>query len=34
MHRENLLVNNGSDRKTVEAVGKCLPQLDIVPSLT
>jgi hypothetical protein len=31
VHGENLLVDDGSDRETVEAVGKGLPQLDVVP---
>lgn len=34
MHCENLLVNDRCDRQTVEAVCECLPQLDIIPSLT
>lgn len=34
MHSENFLVNDGSNGQTVEAVGKCLPQLDIVPAFT
>ena len=29
---EDLLVNNRGDGETVETVGECLPQLDIVPS--
>lgn len=33
MHRENLLINNGRDRQAVEAVRKCLPQLNVVPTL-
>jgi hypothetical protein len=33
VHGENLLIDNGSDGQAVEAVGECLPQLDIVSSL-
>lgn len=33
MHCKNLLVDNGGDWKAVEAVGECLPQLDVVPPL-
>lgn len=33
VHGEDLFVNNSSDRQAVEAIGECLPQLDIVPSL-
>lgn len=33
MHREDLLVDDGSDWQAVEAVCECLPQLDVVPSL-
>ena len=33
MHGENLLVNDGGNGQAVEAVGKCLPQLDVVASL-
>lgn len=33
MHSENLLVDDGSDRQAVEAVGKGLPQLNVVPPL-
>ena len=33
MHRENLLVNDGGDWQAVEAIGKRLPQLYVVPSL-
>lgn len=33
MHGEDLLVNDGCDRQAVEAVRKCLPQLDVVPAL-
>lgn len=32
MHREDLLVNDSGNRQAVEAVGKRLPQLDVVPS--
>jgi len=34
MATEDLFVDDGDDRQTVEAVGKRLPQLDAVPSLT
>ena len=30
MHGENLLINDCGDWQTVEAVGECLPQLDVV----
>lgn len=33
VHRENLLINNGRDRETVEAVRKGLPQFDVVTTL-
>jgi hypothetical protein len=33
MHGEDLLINDGSDRKAVKAVRKRLPQLDVVPAL-
>ena len=33
MHGEDLLVNDGSNRQTVEAVSECLPQLDVVSPL-
>ena len=33
MHGEDLLVDDGSNWQAVEAVRKCLPQLDIVPPL-
>ena len=33
MHAEDLLVNDSRNRETVEAIGKGLPQLDIVASL-
>ena len=34
MHCEDLLVDDGSDWQAVEAIGKCLPELDVVSSLT
>ncbi len=30
MHGEDLLIDDGSNGQAVEAVGKCLPELDIV----
>lgn len=33
VHGEDLLVNDGSDRKAVEAVGESLPQLDVIATL-
>lgn len=30
MHSENLLIDDCSNRQAVEAVGECLPQLDVV----
>jgi hypothetical protein len=33
MHAENLLINNGSDRETVEAVSESFPKFDIIASL-
>jgi hypothetical protein len=33
VHGENLLVNDGSDGKAVEAVGKSLPQLNVIATL-
>lgn len=33
VHGEDLLVNDGGNGQAVEAVGKCLPQLDVVASL-
>jgi hypothetical protein len=33
VHAEDLLVDDCGDREAVEAVGKCLPELDVVPSL-
>lgn len=34
MHSEDLFVNDGCDRKTIEAICEGLPQLDVVSSLT
>jgi len=34
MHREDLLINNGSDWQAVEAIRKSFPQLDVVSALT
>ena len=34
VHGEDLLVNDGCDRKAVEAICKSLPQLDVVSSFT
>ena len=34
MHGEDLLVNDGCDGKTIEAVCKSFPQLDVISSLT
>lgn len=34
VHSEDLLINDGGNRKTVEAIRKCLPQLDIIPAFT
>lgn len=34
MATEDLLINNGCDRQTVEAVGEGLPQLYVVSPLT
>ena len=34
MHCEDLLVNNCRNRQAIEAIGECLPQLNVVPSLT
>jgi len=31
---ENFLINDGGNGKAVEAVGECLPEFDVVPSLT
>lgn len=33
MHGKNLLVDDSGDRKAVEAIGECFPQLDIVATL-
>lgn len=33
MHSEDLFVNDGSNRKAVEAVGESLPELDVVSAL-
>jgi hypothetical protein len=33
VHREDLLVDDCGDRQAVEAVRKCLPQLDVVAPL-
>jgi hypothetical protein len=33
VHGEDLLINDGSNWQAVEAVGKCLPKLDVVPPL-
>jgi len=33
MTAEDLLVDDGGDGQTVEAVGERLPQLDVVPTL-
>lgn len=33
VHGEDLLINNGGDGKTVEAIGEGLPQLNIVAAL-
>lgn len=33
MHGEDLLIDNGCNRQAVEAVGKCLPQFNVVASL-
>jgi len=34
MHCEDLFVDDCCNRQAVEAIGECLPKLDIVPSLT
>jgi len=34
MHRENLLVNDSSDRQAVKAVGKGFPEFDVVSTFT
>lgn len=33
MHGEDLLIDNGRNGQAVEAIGKCLPKLDVVPPL-
>lgn len=33
VHGEDLLVNDGGNGQAVEAVGECLPQLDVVATL-
>ena len=33
MHGEDLLINDGGNRETVEAVGESLPELDVVSAL-
>jgi hypothetical protein len=33
VHGENLLINDGGNGETVEAVGECLPELDVVTAL-
>lgn len=33
MHRENFLVDDSRNRQAVEAIGECLPQLDVIPPL-
>lgn len=33
MHGEDLLIDDGGNRQTVEAIGERLPQLDVVPPL-
>jgi hypothetical protein len=34
MHSKDLLVNDCCNRQAVEAICKCLPKPDVVPSLT
>ena len=34
MHREDFLVNYSRNGQAIEAVGECLPQLDVITSLT
>lgn len=34
MHREYLFVNDGCDRQAVEAIGKSLPEFDVVSAFT
>lgn len=33
VHRKDLLVDDSGDRKAIEAVGECLPQLDVISAL-
>lgn len=33
MHTKDLFIDNGSDRETIKAIGKGLPELDVVSSL-
>ena len=33
MHGEDLLIDDGGNRQTVEAIGESLPQLDVMPPL-
>lgn len=33
MHGEDLLIDNGSNRQAVEAIGEGLPELDVVAAL-
>lgn len=33
MHRENFLVDDCCNRQAVEAIGECLPQLNVIPPL-
>lgn len=33
MHRENFLVDDSRNGQAVEAIGECLPQLDVIPPL-
>ena len=33
MHGEDLLIDDSSDGQAVEAIGECLPQLDVVSAL-
>lgn len=32
MHSEDLLVDNGCNWQAIEAIGKCLPEFDVVSS--
>ena len=34
VHGKDLFVDDGRNRQAIEAVCECLPQLDVVPSLT